>query len=296
LLCLFYTLSDIIMYKKIFYIILFIFLPFLSLKGQTATDSLIISKIQWKTALVKKGVVYRTAEVASLYNVPQNINIIEINGRARKLKIGIASANPKQKTSEMAIERNAIAAINGSYFNMQNGKSVCYLRMGKEVIDTTSTSEFSLRVTGAIREKKGKIEIIPWSKSLEMNYSGDNANVLASGPLMLQKGQICDFSHCGQGFINTKHPRSAICITKDRKILFITFDGRNPGKAEGVNIPELSHFLKILGAEYALNLDGGGSTTLWTLSNGILNIPCDNKRDVIEGERKVANILFLYSE
>ena len=284
------------MYKKIFYIILYIILPVLSLKGQTATDSLIISKIQWKTVLVKKGVVYRKAEVPSLYNVPQNINIIEINGRDRKLKIGIALANPKQKTSQIAIERNAIAAINGSYFNMQNGKSVCYLRMGKEIIDTTSASEFSLRVTGAIKEKKGKMEIIPWSKSLEVNYSGDNANVLASGPLMLQRGQICDFSHCGQGFINTKHPRSAVCITKDCKILFITFDGRNPGKAGGVNIPELSHFLKILGAEYALNLDGGGSTTLWTLSDGILNIPCDNKRDVIEGERKVANILFLYSK
>lgn len=284
------------MCNKIFHIIFYVFLSILSLKGQTATDSLIISEIQWKTMQVEKGVVYRKAEVPSLYNVPQNINIIEINGRDGKLKIGIASANPKQRTSQMAIERNAIAAINGSYFNMQNGKSVCYLRMGKEIIDTTSTSEFSLRVNGAIKEIKGKLEIIPWSKNVESNYSGKKANILASGPLMLQRGQICDFSHCGQGFINTKHPRSAVCITKDRKILFITFDGRNPGKAGGVNIPELSHFLKILGAEYALNLDGGGSTTLWTLSNGILNIPCDNKRDIIEGERKVANILFLYSK
>jgi exopolysaccharide biosynthesis protein len=284
------------MNNKIFCIILFILLPFLSLKCQTATDSLIISNIQWKTMQVEKGVVYRKAEIPSLYNVPQNINIIEINGRDRKLKIGIASANPKQKTSQLAIERNAIAAINGSYFNMQNGNSVCYLKIGKEVIDTTSASEFSLRVTGAIKEWKGRMEIIPWNKNVEVNYTGKKANILASGPLMLQKGRVCDFSHCGQGFINTKHPRSAVCITKDHKILFVTFDGRNPGKAGGVNIPELSHFLKIIGAEYALNLDGGGSTTLWTFSNGILNIPCDNKRNVIEGERKVANILFLYTE
>ena len=38
---------------------------------------------------------------------------------------------------------------------------------------------------------------------------------------------------------------------------------RFPEQAGGVNIPELAHLIRVLGGEDALNLDGGGSTTLW---------------------------------
>lgn len=80
-------------------------------------------------------------------------------------------------------------------------------------------------------------------------------------------------------FIRTKHPRSAVATTKEGKILLITVDGRFPEQAEGVNIPELAHLIRILGGEDALNLDGGGSTTLWlsgASDDGVVNYPCDN--------------------
>ena len=46
----------------------------------------------------------------------------------------------------------------------------------------------------------------------------------------------------------------------------------------------------------ALNLDGGGSTTLWlsgASDNGVVNYPCDNGRFDHAGERKVPNILYI---
>ncbi len=98
-------------------------------------------------------------------------------------------------------------------------------------------------------------------------------------------------------FIRNKHPRSAVSITKDGKILFITVDGRFPEYAGGVNIPELAHLIRILGGKDALNLDGGGSTTLWlsgAADNGIVNYPCDNKQFDHVGERKVPNILYVH--
>ena len=63
------------------------------------------------------------------------------------------------------------------------------------------------------------------------------------------------------------------------------------------NIPELAHLIRILGGKDALNLDGGGSTTLWlsgAADNGIVNYPCDNKRFDHVGERKVPNILYVH--
>ena len=61
----------------------------------------------------------------------------------------------------------------------------------------------------------------------------------------------------------------------------------------------VAHLLKVLGAEDALNLDGGGSTALWLRGapqGGVLNYPCDNRVFDHRGERTVPNFLYVYSE
>ena len=132
---------------------------------------------------------------------------------------------------------------------MKRGNSVCFLKVGNQVVDTTTLSECKLRVTGAMHVHKGKIKLIPRSRQIEKEYKGETGIVLASGPLMLKDGQICDWNSCGTNFIRTKHPRSAVATTKEGKILLITVDGRFPEQAEGVNIPELAHLIRILGGE-----------------------------------------------
>ena len=265
-------------------------------KGQTVADSLAIVSACWKIENPQKGIVYKYASIPQLYQGPQSISLIEIDPVAG-LKVDVAVSDKMKKTSKIASECNAIAAINGSYFDMKRGNSVCFLKADRQVIDTTMQSEFKLRVTGAINVRKGKIKLIPWSKQIEKEYEGETGIVLASGPLMLKDGQICDWNSCGTNFIRTKHPRSAVATTKEGKIFLITVDGRFPEQAEGVNIPELAHLIRILGGEDALNLDGGGSTTLWlsgASDDGVVNYPCDNGRIDHAGERKVPNILYIH--
>ena len=265
-------------------------------KGQTVSDSLAIVSAQWKIESPQKGIIHKYVSIPQLYQVPQSISLIEIDPVAG-LKVGVAVSDKMKETSKIASEYNAIAAINGSYFDMKRGNSVCFLKTDRQVIDTTMQSEFKLRVTGAINVRKGKIKLIPWSKQIEKEYEGETGIVLASGPLMLKDGQICDWNSCGTNFIRTKHPRSAVATTKEGKILLITVDGRFPEQAEGVNIPELAHLIRILGGEDALNLDGGGSTTLWlsgASDDGVVNYPCDNGRFDHAGERKVPNILYIH--
>lgn len=265
-------------------------------KGQTVADSLAIVSACWKIENPQKGIVYKYASIPQLYQGPQSISLIEIDPVAG-LKVGVAVSDKMKETSKIASEYNAIAAINGSYFDMKRGNSVCFLKVGNQVVDTTTLSEYKLRVTGAMHVHKGKIKLIPWSKQIEKEYEGETGIVLASGPLMLKDGQICDWNSCGTNFIRTKHPRSAVATTKEGKILLITVDGRFPEQAEGVNIPELAHLIRILGGEDALNLDGGGSTTLWlsgASDDGVVNYPCDNGRFDHAGERKVPNILYIH--
>ena len=58
-------------------------------------------------------------------------------------------------------------------------------------------------------------------------------------------------------------PRVAIGLSEDGQYLFLlTIDGRQPGYSDGANDRELGLWLKLAGAWNALNVDGGGSTTM----------------------------------
>ena len=258
-------------------------------------DSLLIVKADWKVTTTDDGLVHKQAQIKGLFNSVQSINLIEIP-RASKRKIGIAGNEGMKRTSQQAAEKGAVAAINGTYYNMKEGNSVCFYKIGDTVIDTTTDGEFKSRVNGAIREKRGKIEIIEWSKPIEQSYKKSKGTVLASGPIMLDNGNRSDWSACSKSFIETRHPRSAIYTKGDGTVVFITVDGRSAGNADGVSIPELAYLVKILGGYDAINLDGGGSTTLWLKGahdNGVLNYPTDNKLFDHAGERSVSNIFYV---
>ena len=258
-------------------------------------DSILIVKADWATKTTAEGLTHKQAQIKGLFNSVQSINLIEIP-RSAKRKIGIAGNEGMKKTSLQATEKEALAAINGTYYNMKVGNSTCFYKINREVIDTTLNGEFKNRVNGAVREVKGKIKIIDWNKEIETNYKRNKGTILASGPIMLENGRISDWSACGKSFIDTRHPRSAIYTKKDGTIVFITVDGRSEGNAAGVSIPELAFLIRILGGKEAINLDGGGSTTLWLKGapdNGVLNYPTDNQIFDHTGERSVSNIFYV---
>ncbi|HAW80254.1 MAG TPA: hypothetical protein DCX27_11420, partial [Balneola sp.] len=92
-----------------------------------------------------------------------------------------------------------------------------------------------------------------------------------------------------QGNWPERHPRSALGFNADTtKFYFVTVDGRQSTSA-GMTLTELGDFMLGIGAHNALNLDGGGSTTL-VVHNEVANSPSDGA-----GERKVANALMLVS-
>jgi exopolysaccharide biosynthesis protein len=67
----------------------------------------------------------------------------------------------------------------------------------------------------------------------------------------------------------------------------ISVDGRQPGVSVGMNLNELAEYLLSLGAVDAMNLDGGGSTTMF-LDGKVVNTPSDK-----EGERKVGDAILV---
>ena len=76
------------------------------------------------------------------------------------------------------------------------------------------------------------------------------------------------------------HPRTGLGISKDRKdLILVTIDGRTTSY-RGVSQTELANLLIGLGADEAINLDGGGSTQMvakspWANSISTMNFPSD---------------------
>ena len=264
-----------------------------SLFAQTEKDSIVIVSAQWEITKTSDQIVQKRGIFTDLYKGPQYINIIEMPS-SKKLHFDIAVSEMKQ-TSLISREHQALASINGSFYNMKEGFSVCYLAKGKEVIDNTQNHLFA-RCTGAVYVHKKKTLIFPWNKEIENEYKQRKGATLVSGPLLRQNGKDV-WNDENDSFNKTKHPRSAIFTTKDKKTVFITVDGRRKGNATGVSIAELTHLIRILGGHDALNLDGGGSTTLWlegAPENGVLNSPSDNGKFDHQGERKIPNIIYVY--
>ncbi len=95
------------------------------------------------------------------------------------------------------------------------------------------------------------------------------------------------------------HPRTAVGYSRNGRYLYlVVVDGRQPLYSEGITLAELAKLMLSLGAQYAMNLDGGGSSTMVVESPDgtprVLNSPIDN---YIPGrERPVADHLGVYVE
>ena len=76
-------------------------------------------------------------------------------------------------------------------------------------------------------------------------------------------------------------------------LIFFVCEGRQ--MTEGVNgltTADVANILLDLGCTEAINLDGGGSTTMWIKDNGVVNHTCDGSWDA-RVERRVSSILYL---
>ncbi len=109
-------------------------------------------------------------------------------------------------------------------------------------------------------------------------------------PQLIKNGKIditWEQEKSSKSFVETRHPRTAVAKMKDGKFLMVTVDGRQPGVSVGMNLNELAEYLLSLGAVDAMNLDGGGSTTMF-LDGKVVNKPSDK-----EGERKVGDAILV---
>jgi hypothetical protein len=140
-----------------------------------------------------------------------------------------------------------------------------------------------------------RLELLAGERTLALS---EQELVVGAGPRLVTRGRITVTSRREgfapleapsffDSFVASRNPRTLAGVRRDGRILLVTVDGRRPGWSAGVTLPEAARVMRALGARDALNLDGGGSTTM-TVRGEVVNLPSDRG-----GERPVSNGVFV---
>lgn len=167
-----------------------------------------------------------------------------------------ASTYMLQTVKEMAEKSDkqgnrVITATNGDYFS-GNGRPWGALIKNGQIIKT----DFFDTWHGFFGVKK--------DGELFMGAKGNLARDSASFSMAIGGTErlINNFSRAFHSTNAGRHPRTVVAYNDRKQGFLIVADGRIPGHSVGMSLAELSELLFALRIKEALNLDGGGSTTL----------------------------------
>ncbi len=97
---------------------------------------------------------------------------------------------------------------------------------------------------------------------------------LGGAPLLVKKGRLavveCESAFCA------RNPRTGVGFTPNGKLLFVVVDGRRT-QSRGMSLVQFAQLFRRLGASRAMNLDGGGSSTMWVRGKAV-NRPSDGRQ------------------
>ncbi|MGQ0551418.1 MAG: phosphodiester glycosidase family protein, partial [Armatimonadota bacterium] len=112
-------------------------------------------------------------------------------------------------------------------------------------------------------------------------------HVLGGGPRLLANGLYVGGEGFRPSFVDRRHPRTAIGRLPDGRVVLVVVGGRQPYHSLGMTLLEMAGTLRALGVTDAMNLDGGGSSTL-VVRGVVINLPSDEL-----GERAVSDVLLV---
>lgn len=197
----------------------------------------------------------------------------------------------RQAASMDSMGHRVWAGVNADFYNMKTGvpRGVIH-RNGKAI--KTDYDDRNRGFFGITKDKKALVgineEYLVKSANLQM------PEIVGGGVMLLKNGIVLPQTD------KSVEPRTCVGISADSTdVFFLMVDGRDVPYSNGMTLIELAVCLKALGADTAINLDGGGSTTYF-----VRRFPAfrENRFDIRNrpsdptGERTVANGIVVISD
>ena len=226
-----------------------------------------------------KGVSHQTLPATG--PVPMAIQVLRIDLSAPGVALVVTPGDPSEgheyralKTSEALLANDWQAAVNGGYFLPFAGGSPGgddYIPQPGQGTDVSGAAIHNGRVVSPIEpdlDRRVNAIVCVWREAKVVIMDGQDCGpgvreAMAAGPRLLKDGLRLSYTTFDATYGAARHPRTALGLDARRRLAWlVTVDGRQPGFSEGANLDELTDILISLGARDAINLDGGGSTTM----------------------------------
>jgi exopolysaccharide biosynthesis protein len=213
----------------------------------------------------------------------KKIHILQIDLTNPKISLRASMNNERGMTpTEFAAKSGALAVINGDFFDANKKPIGLAIGEGQIWPGTADTKEWSFLAC----DEDNDCFIEPYNK-----VSAPNPNwttVVGGWQILLDP----DFEWKNENdlecadFCVTQHPRTVIGLNDDRTTLWLVVVEGRQGSLTGLSLANTTRVMKQLGATWALNLDGGGSSGL------VIDGKLVNGRPFNEPfERRVSNCL-----
>lgn len=246
--------------------------------------------------LIKRGVPTPSGYVQDMKakNVPLFI-VYYIHNKKKNMAVVVPAEQlglDKLTLSRIATEtEGAEFAINGGYFGVNGGQIIGCLRFRGQ----NMKEEFWCHRSGIAWNNNG--EHIFFDGRFTQTVVNDRAfdkysEVFQAGPMLVSNGRILknteDFK---PSILSKRQPRTFVAEQPDGTLVWGVVDGRSAAHSVGMTIAELRSFCKERNFVNALNLDGGGSSSIWW--NGLnFSKPCNP----LGAERKIPYAIVIFRE
>ena len=237
------------------------------------------------------------------FGAKQFVNVLALDLNCKDYELDFVALEKADSLSSVALSHDAVVGINGTYewdasFVKADGKIFSEITLPSDHIRYWKHE-------GAVAFDGKKVKIGYGNKASYLKNK--MPDIFSSSPMLID-----NYKPVGAAFVGdiseldldklhyedyrrhqgVRHPRTAIALSRSNKLLLITIDGRSENGA-GMSAKEVTEFLcEYFNPRYALNLDGGGSTTMYIKGSGesltdVINYPTDNKRYDHYGQRRV---------
>ena len=217
-------------------------------------------------------------------STPNRIHVVTVDlGRATLRVRATRSEDRAQTASDFAGQYGCQVAVNGDFFSY-TGYPTIGLAVGRGERWPGSADGSGEGFVAVGRDNHAEIS----APATVVNPPEDWMSEVVSGKPLIVAGGVALTTACASHYCE-RHPRTGVGISQDGQTLILaTIDGRSSVSA-GATTRELGGLMAELGAWRAINLDGGGSTTMYIAGEGgVVNRPSDGSERVVANHLGIA--------